>query len=117
MEVYMKLPIDKDVFNTFINDSNIFNLTKKAMYQCLDNWHNDDPTHFIEDMRADYNTVLKTYHFHNEKVTFDKNFNFEPPLDSITCFIRITDEEDDCLMNYRAIFDYELNIIDDVVCP
>lgn len=58
---------------------------------------------------------MSTYHFCDEKASFDKNFNFEPALDTITCIIGIHDEEDDYLTQYRVIFDYNLNIIDDML--
>ncbi|NMA66825.1 MAG: hypothetical protein GX957_11415 [Clostridiaceae bacterium] len=113
----MKLPIDRNAFSEYIVESNIFELTRKAMYICLENWYNDEPKQFVEDVRADFDTTIKTYHFYNEMVSFSKNFNFEPALDSIACIIRITDEDDDCCISYRAIFDYDLNIIDDIICP
>lgn len=111
----MKLPVDKDLFSEFIEKSDIFGLTQKYMYEYLKNWYSDDKTRFIENMRADLDTVLSKYHFYEEKVSFDKNFNFEPPADTITCIICITHEDDDICIDYRykAIFDYGLNIIDD----
>ena len=109
----MKLPINKDAFNDFIEQTNIFELTKQLMYTYLENWYIDNPDNFVEDMGADFATVLKTYHFYNETVSFNKNFNFEPPLDSIDCSIRITDAEDDCCTRYTTIFDYNLSAIDD----
>lgn len=113
----MKLPIDKNAFSDFVNQTHIFELTRKEMYQCLENWYNDDSKHFIEDMRGNFDDVINTYHFYDTMVSFNKNFNFELALDTITCIIRITDEEDDCCMHYKAIFDYDLNVIDDVLCP
>ena len=68
-------------------------------------------------MRADLKTVMETYHFYNRMVSFNKNFEFDPPLDTITCMITINDDEDDYRMSYRAIFDYDMNIIDDVISP
>ena len=50
-------------------------------------------------------------------VSFNKDFGFDPPLDTITCIIAINDDEDDHCMFYRAIFDCDLNIIDDVISP
>ena len=68
-------------------------------------------------MRADLETVIKTYRFHNTMVSFDKDFSFDPPLDTITCTITINDGEGGPCMFYRAIFDYDLNIIDDIISP
>lgn len=83
------------------------------MREYLTNWYSDNTETFTEDMRADLTTVLERYHFYNEFVSIDENFNFAPPLDTVTCTIRITDEEDDCCARYRAVFDYQLNVIDD----
>ena len=68
-------------------------------------------------MRADLKTVMETYRFYNRMVSFNKNFEFDIPLDTITCMITINDDEDDYRMSYRAIFDYDMNIIDDVISP
>ena len=113
----MNLPVNSEAFQNFIIQSDLFELTRKSMYRCLENWYNDEPERFIQEMRATFDTMVKTYHFYNETVSITKNYNFEPVLDCITCTIRITDEEDDWCMRYKAIFDYELTIIDDVVSP
>ncbi len=47
-------------------------------------------------------------------VSFNKNFNFEPAMDTISCKITIYDAENRYCMSYKAIFDYELNVIDDI---
>ncbi len=78
----------------------------------LTNWYNDDET-FVENMRADLSTVLEHYQFRNEFVSITKNFNFYPPMDTVSCAICITDEEGDCCSRYNAIFDFQLNAIDD----
>jgi hypothetical protein len=109
----MKLPIDKALFNNFIIQSNIFELTQKMMYQYLDSWYKDEPKQFIVSMGTDFDTVIQTYHFFNEIVSFNKNFNFDPPMDTISCIIRISDAEDICCTNYKAVFDYNLQAIDD----
>ena len=61
-------------------------------------------------------TVMKTYRFENTMVSFNKNFKFEPPFDTISGKITICDENGDYCMTYQAIFDYDLNIIDDMTC-
>ena len=66
-------------------------------------------------LRADFDTVMEKYHFYDSMVSFNKNFEFNLPLDTITCIITINDDEDDYCMCYRAIFDYDMNIIDDVL--
>ena len=83
----------------------------------FENWYNDEREQFLDDMRADFDTVMEKYHFYDSMVSFNKNFEFDPPLDTITCIITINDDEDDYRMCYRAIFDYDMNIIDDVISP
>lgn len=78
----------------------------------LTNWYNDDET-FVENMRADLSTVLEHYQLRNEFVSITKNFNFDPPMDNVSCAICITNEEGDCCSRYNAIFDFQLNAIDD----
>ncbi len=112
----MILPMDKDDFSKFIEESNILILTKESLYECLENWYKDEPEQFIEELGADINTVMKTYRFENTMVSFNKNFKFEPPLDTISGKITICDENGDYCMTYQAIFDYDLNIIDDMTC-
>lgn len=58
---------------------------------------------------------MKTYRFENTMVSFNKNFNFEPPLDTISGKLTIYDSEGSYCMRYRAVFDYDLNIIDDIL--
>lgn len=106
----MRLPIDNRVFSEFIEESDIFRLTRESMKQCLKNWYNDGREQFVDAMRADFDTVMKTYHFYDTVVSFNKNFNFDPPLDTITCITTINDGEDDYCTAY-----YDLNIIDDAI--
>ena len=113
----MKMPIDREAFSEFVEQSGIFATAQKYMEQCLKSWYMDEPEQFADDMRADLETVMKTYLFHNAMVSFNKDFGFDPPLDTITCIIAINDDEDDHCMFYRAIFDCDLNIIDDVISP
>ena len=113
----MDFPINRNAFDQFICNSNIFELTRVAMLQCLKNWYNDEREQFLDDMRADFDTVMEKYHFYDSMVSFNKSFEFDPPLDTITCIITINDDEDDYCASYRAIFDYDMNIIDDVLSP
>lgn len=116
MDKKIIFPMDKDTFSKFIEESNIFVLTRESLYECLENWYKDEPEQFIEELGADINTVMKTYRFENTMVSFNKNFKFEPPLDTISGKITICDENGDYCMTYQAIFDYDLNIIDDMTC-
>lgn len=109
------IPVDPEQFSEFIDKSKIFDTTRQLMIEYLTNWYHDDVEAFVENMRADLPTVLEHYHFRNEFVSITKNFNFDPPLDTVTCTIRISDEEDDCCARYRVIFDYQLNVIDDAM--
>ena len=113
----MDFPINRNAFDQFICNSNIFELTQVAMLQCLKNWYNEEREPFLDDMRADFDTVMERYHFYDSMVSFNKSFEFNPPLDTTTCIITINDDEDDYCMCYRAIFDYDINMIDDMISP
>ncbi len=107
------IPVDPERFSEFIDKSKIFDTTRQLMIEYLTNWYNDDAETFVENMRADLSTVLEHYHFHNEFVTITKNFNFDPPMDTVSCTIHISDEVDDFCVRYTAIFDDQLNVMDD----
>jgi hypothetical protein len=107
------IPVDSERFSEFIDKSAIFEVTKQLMKEYLTNWFAADTETFAENMRADLVTVLERYHFHSEFVSITKNFNFDPPMDTVSCTIRISDEEDDCCVRYTAVFDDQLNVMDD----
>ena len=107
------IPVDPEQFSEFIDKSKIFDTTRQLMTGYLTNWNNDDAETFVEEMRADLSTVLEHYRFRNEFVSITKNFNFDPPIDTVSCTICITDEDGDCCSRYNAIFDFQLNAIVD----
>lgn len=107
------IPVDSEQFSGFIEQSKIFEITERLMREYLLNWYNDDAETFPEDMRADLSVVLKQYRFRNEFVSITKNFNFAPPMDTVSCTIHISDEDDDYCARYTAVFDDQLNVIDD----
>ena len=107
------IPVDPEQFSEFIDNSKIFDMTRRLMRDYLTNWYSDDAEMFMEDMRGNLSTVLGQYHFHNEFVSITKNFNFDPPMDTVSCTIHISDEADDFCVRYTAIFDDQLNVIDD----
>lgn len=109
----MKIPIDAQQFQDFIMKNKLFEQTRENMIQYLKSWYKDDKEHFIDDMWADFNTVMNTYTFVNEGVSFSKSFSYEPPLDYISVRIIIYDNEDDYCMEYTAFYDYDLNCFDD----
>ena len=105
----------KNEFDRIIEENDIFGMTRSFMKECLKNWFEDNPEAFTEDMGADFDTVMTSYRFYDEKVSFDKNFNFDPPLNTVTCIIEIRDQNDDICMHYRGIYDCKLNMIDDYI--
>lgn len=109
------IPVDPEQFSEFIDKSKIFDTTRQLMTEYLTNWYQDDAEIFVENMQADLSAVLEHYHFYHEFVSITKNFNFDPPMDTVSCTIRITDEEDDCCTRYRTVFDDQLKIIDDTI--
>lgn len=103
----------KNELDRIIEENDIFKMTRGFMTECLKNWFEEDPEAFIEDMEADFETVMSSYHFYDEKVSFDKNFNFDPPINTVTCIIEIRDQNDERRMSYRGIYDCDMNMIDD----
>ena len=111
----MKSPVDKEAFSVFIEENKIFELAREYLRKYLESWYEDDPEYFVEDIGADFETVMQTYRFENAMVSLNKNFNFEPAMDTISCKITIYDAEDDYFTTYKVIFDYELDVIDDMM--
>lgn len=107
------IPVDPEQFSEFIDNSKIFDMTRRLMSEYLTNWYSDNAEMFVKDMRGDLSAVLEQYHFHNEFVSITKNFNFGPPMDTISCTIHISDEDDDYCTRYTAVFDLQMNAIDD----
>lgn len=111
----MKIPIKSEDFSKFISDNKLFDITRDELKKCLKNWWDNDRTLFIEDMYSDLETVLKKYRFENEGVSFSKSYSYEPPMDYISVWIRIFDEEDNYVCEYTAFYDYMLNCFDDKI--
>lgn len=111
------LPISQQDFQNFIEKNKLFERTYQLMCKSLKHWYEDDSQHFIEDMWADLDTVMKTYHFENEGVSISKNYSYEPPLDYISCYIRVYDAEWTYCMEYTAYFDEDLKEFDDKIAP
>lgn len=116
-EIEMKFPIGKADFSRFISDTKIFEKTKEAMNTCLTRWYQEAPHHFVGDMGADLETVLKTHRFHEEGVSISRSYAtvYDMPLDYISCRITITDQEDGICATYTAFFDEHLRLFDDKI--
>lgn len=113
MEVFMSvIPVDSKQFSEFIEESKIFDITRQLMRTYLTSWYEEDAETFVAEMEADLPTVLSEYRFRNTFVSITKNFNFDPPMDTVSCTIHITDEGG-YRTSYRAVFDDCLNMIDD----
>lgn len=93
----------------------MFELAREHLRKYLENWYENDPDGFTEDFGAGFETVMRTYRFENAMVSFNKNFSFEPAMDTISCQITICDAEDSYFTTYKVVFDYELNAIDDMM--
>lgn len=113
MNNHFEMPIDNEKFQKFIEESNIFDMTRENMKVYLTNWYTESPVDFMECMRASLETVLERYHFYNNNVSFCKDLERE--LDYINCWIRITDEEDSLCCDYRTMYDYQLQAFDDTI--
>ena len=111
----MVLPIDSKKFSDFISDSNLFQMTQENLKALLKNWWDADKINFSKDMNADLETVLKKYKFEAEGVSLSKSYSYEPPMDYISVWIRIFDEENSYICEYTAFYDYNLNCFDDKI--
>lgn len=109
----MKIPMDWQMFSEFIQDNCLFDKTKDNLIICLKNFYMQDPEKFEEMLNADVDKIISTYNFVNEGVSLSKSFSYDPPLDYISVWIRIYDNENDYLAEYTAFYDLELNCIDD----
>lgn len=81
----------------------------------FENWWNDDNAAFLDDMNSGLETVLKKYRFENEGVSFSKRYSYDPPMDYISVWIRIFDEENNYISENTAFYDVELQIFDDKI--
>lgn len=112
----MNLPIDSKEFSNFIFQNNLFEKTLSLMNKFLENWFIEDKERFIEEFNGDFTYVINTYTFEHGGVSFTKNFESDdPPLDYISVWIGIVDQDGSYLCTYTAFYDYNLNCIDDKV--
>lgn len=109
----MMLPINWDKINSFVDSNDLFNRTARSMENCLCTYFQDDEESFLEDFRADWETVRNTYRFENAGISFSRDFWRE--LDYISVWIRIYDAEDSYIGEYNLFFDEQLNVIDDTL--
>lgn len=111
----MRFPADREAFSVLIEENNLFQLARKYLRGYLETYYEEYSEWFVEDFGADFETMMQTYRFQNTIVSLNKNFNFEPPMDTISCQIDISDIEDSYLTTYKIVFDYEMNVIDDML--
>lgn len=111
----MKLPINYLEVNVFEQQNNLFAFTKKYLIKWLENLWCDSPKEFEEQYNTNISTVLNDYKFEDEGISFSRSYSYEPPLDYISVSIRIYDQEDDYVAEYRALYDLDLHIFDDTM--
>lgn len=111
----MKIMVGSKQFIDFIFNNKLFDLTQEHLIKMLENWWNDDNEAFQESMCNDLETVLKEYTFANEGVSLSKSFAYDPPLDYISVWIEIFDEENSYICEYTAFYDYQLRCFDDKI--
>lgn len=107
------IPVDPEAFSRFIETAKLFERTRKLMRICLKNWYGEDIRGFIGDMRAGLDRVFGEYKFVNEGVSLSKSFSYDPPLDYISVWVRIYDEEDCYVAEYTAFYDRDLTCFDE----
>jgi hypothetical protein len=111
----MNIPMDVNAFENFVAENQLFIKTKKKMIQCLKNWYKKDKDQFLEDLWTDIDTVLSTYTFEKDGVSFSKSYSYEPPLEYISVWIKIFDNEGSYCAKYTAFYDLNLNCFDDKI--
>lgn len=111
----MTFPIDSRNLQTFIDQSCLFDMTHGLMLKFLENWYQEDPAGFVNDLWADLDTVKHNYRFENEGVSISKCYACDPPLDYISCRITLWDKEENYCTTYTAFFDDALNCFDDKI--
>lgn len=102
-------------FDDYLEKYGIFVKTKRFMMKHLKYWYDDEPEHFQDFMRADYQTVAETYQFKRKIAAFEKNYMYDTPLLCIAFSMDINDDEGDYVAIYTAIFDLDGNYIDDLM--
>ncbi len=108
-----KSPIDGKWFEIYIQENAIFEKAQECLRSYLADWYADSPDSFIDDMRAPFEKVIKSYIFQNKVVAINKNFFYEPPQDYLSVCISILDEECSYVCQYSVFFDFSLDVIDD----
>ncbi|MBS5165733.1 MAG: hypothetical protein KHY77_08290 [Butyricicoccus pullicaecorum] len=111
----MRLPVHYLEVNTFEQQNHLFAMTKEYLIKWLENLWYDSPKEFEEQYYANISTVLENYKFENEGISFSRSYSYEPPLDYISVSIRIYDQADDYVAEYRAFYDLDLHIFDDTM--
>lgn len=109
----VKIPVDPAAFSEFIEAARLFECTRKLLRMCLTNWYKEDIQGFVGDMRAGLERVLGEYKFVNEGVSVSKSFSYDPPLDYISVWVRIYDEEGCYVAEYTAFYDCDLKCFDE----
>ncbi len=111
--IHMKIPVDSQRFTAFIEEHHLFDKTKDHLITFLKNFYMQKPEEFEEMLYADADKVIHSYDFVNEGVSLSKSFFYDPPMDYISVWIRIYDNENDYLAEYTAFYDAELKFIED----
>lgn len=111
----MEIIIDSKKFSNFIEDNYLLKRTQEYLETMLKNWWKDNKSSFLENLNSDLETVLNNYTFKDEGVALNKNYSYSPPMDYVSVWISIFDEEDDYLLEYTAFYDNDLNCFDDKI--
>lgn len=109
----VKIPVDPAAFSEFIEAAGLFECTQKLLRTFLTNWYREDIQGFVGDMRAGLDHVLGEYKFINEGVSLSKSFFYDPPLDYISVWVRIHDEDGCYVAEYTAFYDRDLKCFDE----
>lgn len=110
-----KIPFDSESFEVYIVKNALFEKAHAHLLYYLETWFEDCPSQFIDDMRADLDTVVHSYHFSNKIVAINKNFFYDPPKDYLSVTISIDDNEGSYVCQYTVFFDFDFVAFDDYI--
>lgn len=114
-EYQIDWPKSSEELGRLVEERQLFDRAKESLVNYLESCSVEDPARFAEDMRADLETVLQTYHFRHKMVSLHKNYYYDPPEDYLSVTIDIDDNGGDWCCTYRVFFDFDLNVIDDML--
>jgi len=107
------IPINYESFDSFIRENHLFERARESCIEVLNNRYRESKYDFIRNFGADITVVLETYRFINSGISFDRHYEFDKPLDTVSVWIRIYNSNNSYVCEYTVYYDFKLEIIDD----